>query len=66
MIGRNFLSNEEYCTQIRYGMGLFSMRNAKIRLIYHGEVGKIGKLKLGSAGEPPPSSPPQKMVGGAI
>ncbi len=34
------LSNEEYCTQIRYGMGLFSMRNLKIRLIYHGEMGK--------------------------
>ncbi len=47
------LSNEEYCTQIRYGMRLFSMRNLKIRLIYHREMGKISKLKLGSAVEPP-------------
>jgi hypothetical protein len=47
------LLNEEYCTQIRYGMGLFSMRNLKIRLIYHGEMEKISKLKLGSAVEPP-------------
>ncbi len=46
------LSNEEYCTQIRYGMSLFSMRNLKIRVIYHGEMEKIGKLKLSSAVEP--------------
>jgi hypothetical protein len=46
------LSNKKYCTQIRYEMGLFSMRNLKIRLIYHGEMGKIGQLKLGSAIEP--------------
>ncbi len=32
-------------------MSLFSMRNLKIRVIYHGEMGKIGKLKLGSAVE---------------
>ncbi len=47
------LSNEEYCTQIRYRIGLFSMRNPTIRLIYHGEIEKIGKIKLGSAVEPP-------------
>jgi len=33
-------------------MGLFSMRNPKIRLIYYGEMRKIGKLKLSSAVEP--------------
>ncbi len=46
------LSNEKYCTQIRYGMGLFSMRNLKIRLIYHGEMVKIGKVKLSLVKKP--------------
>jgi hypothetical protein len=46
------LLNEKYCIQIRYEMRLFSMRNLIIRLLYHGKMGKIGKLKLGSAVEP--------------
>ncbi len=34
------LLNEEYCTQIRYGMGLFSMRNPKIRVNILWRIGK--------------------------